>query len=182
MVSLLAYKVALFVLLAGIPTSVGTSIYYGQQQDTILNSHISDLSSKLDNANAQVSNLNSQVSTIGISHIQSRNAQLQAQVTQLQAQLLTLSKQRQATATQISTGTIEVPNPGYDYVSFNVSFGVVASLNVTVNSPSYPIIMYLLNGTQHSLFLAGTYSYTTWTSMPTYSLTTQVSIPYAGTW
>lgn len=195
MVSLLAYKVALFVLLAGIPTSVGTSIYYGQQQDTILNSHISDLSSKLDNANAQVSNLNSQVSTIGnslgsqssqISHIQSQNAQLQAQVTQLQAQLLTLSKQKQATATQISSGTIEVPNPGYDYVSFNVSFGVVASLNVTASSGQlssyYPFIMYLLNGTQYSLFLSGNYGHTTWASMPVYSLTTEVSIPYPGKW
>ena len=191
MVSLLAYKVVLLVLLAGIPTSAGASIYYAQQQATIQNSHISDLGSKLDIANGQVSNLNSQVSNLNnrfdsqssqISQLQSQNSQLLSQVTQLQVQLSGLSKQKQVSTTQISSGTIEVPNPGYDYVSFNVSFGVVASLNVTVSSPSYPTIMYLLNGTQYSLFLAGNNGYTTWTSMPAYSLTTQVSIPNSGTW
>ena len=64
MIGLVAYKVALLVLLAGIPTSFGASAYYNQQQTAALNNHVLDLSDKLNSADTQVSTLNHQVSDL----------------------------------------------------------------------------------------------------------------------
>src|SRR2546426_8600696 len=123
MISLVAYKVALLVLLAGIPTSIGASAYYNQQQTATLNNHVSDLSDKLNSADTQVSTLNHQVSDLNneLSQLQSQNLALQNQVGSLQSQLANLNRSSQSEAMVVSKGQISLTsNNALQPVSFTV--------------------------------------------------------------
>jgi hypothetical protein len=65
MVSLAAYKIALIVLLAGVPTSFGASTYYYQQQSTTLNNNLSSLRTQLNTTNNDLAGLKSHLLTTG---------------------------------------------------------------------------------------------------------------------
>jgi cell division protein FtsB len=113
MISIVAYKIAVIVLVAGIVGASGTAVYYHDQQGTQisksadLNTQIASLQNQINSLNSQVSQLNTQISqlqildnTLGgnngqlISQINSLNAQvnqLSIQITQLEAQISDLT-------------------------------------------------------------------------------------------
>ncbi len=151
MASVALYKVLMLILVAGIPTSVGASSYYYQQQTNTLNNHISDLAnqvnstsrdlsglnSQLNSANDQVSSLNNQVSNLNgqVSQLQSQNLQLQNQVTSLQSHLASLNGN--ASTTIVSKGQITLTsNNGFQIVSFTVPPETVDKINVTFSTSS----------------------------------------------
>jgi hypothetical protein len=166
MVSLLAYKVAVLVLLAAVPTSVGASAYYNQQQNSTLNNQITDVSRKLDNANSQISSLNNQLNsqTSQVSQLQSQSSQLQSQITQLLNQLASLSKNLQtAQTTLVSQGDIRFDTHGWvppGYINFTISPLASATLNVsftvqpTINGGVVPGRLVLLSQSQFNAYVS----------------------------
>jgi len=202
MISLVAYKVALLALLAGIPTSVGASAYYNQQQTAALNNHVSDLSDKLNSADAQVSTLNHQVSDFNneLSQLQSQNLALQNQVNSLQSQLASLNSSSQNEGVVVSKGQISLTsNNGFQRLSFTVPPNVIEKLNLTYSTSSQGCLgalsqytpcslgASLFNPTQFDTFstcncvLYGNYTASTWSSPLATSYGTRIVIT-AGAW
>ncbi len=157
MISLAAYKIALIVFLAGIPTSIGASTYYYQQQSTTLNNHISSLTSQLNTTNSDLSGLKNQLSSANnqltnlngqYSQLQSNNTKLQNQVntlqsqnSQLQNQVNTLESQQtghnQYQISVVSQGQVSLTsNNGFQKIAFTVPPNEVERLNVTFSTPS----------------------------------------------
>jgi hypothetical protein len=207
MVSLLSYKVALLVLLAGVPTSVGAGAYYNQQQNSTLNSQISGVSHKLDNANSQISSLNNQLSSQSsqISQLQSQNSQLQSQITQLQNQLSSLSKNLQTLQTiLVSQGDIRFDTHGWvppGYINFTIASLVSATLNVSftvqpdINGGVVPGRLVLLSQSQFNAYVSCNCLYfdnftnpATWESpwisggSNSYAAQIRLPIPSSGIW
>jgi regulator of replication initiation timing len=95
MISIVAYKIAVIVLVAGIVGASGTAVYYHDQQGTQiskaadLNTQIASLQSQIDSLNSQISKLNTQVSQLQTLNNQlgGNNSQLISQITQLNSQL-----------------------------------------------------------------------------------------------
>src|SRR5437899_13088161 len=114
MLSIVAYKIAVIVLVAGLLGASATAVYYHDQQGTQiskaadLNTQIGSLQSQIDSLNSQISKLNLQISQLQtlnnqlggnnsqlISQIKQLGDQLsqyQYQVSQLQAQVASLNK------------------------------------------------------------------------------------------
>ncbi len=158
MSSIIAYKVAIVVLLAVSGASLGGTTYYFQQRTNDLNNRISSLSDQVSSSNGQVSTLNNQ-----ISQLQSLNSQLQSQVTSLQNQLATLTRNLQPQAAVVSNGDIRYDTHGGlvppGYVNFTVpSNAVSASLNVSftvgadINGGVFPTRAVVLSQAQYSLY------------------------------
>src|SRR5437660_10049191 len=150
MVSLAAYKIALIVVLAGVPTSFGASTYYYQQQSSTLNNHVSSLTTQLNTTNndvaglknqlssasSQVSSLNNQITSLNgqLSQLQSQNSQLQSQVNLLQSQL---TGHNQLQASTVSQGQVSLSsNNDFQQVSFSVPPNAVERLNITFSTAS----------------------------------------------
>jgi prefoldin subunit 5 len=181
MISVVAYKIAVVVLVAGLVGASGTTVYYHDQQGTQinkaadLNTQIGSLQSQIDSLNSQISKLNAQISQLQtlnnqlggnnsqlisqIQQLQSQISQLQAQVSQLQAQIQILTKQVLTHTTLVSTGTISIPEGGtastIQYVSFSVPSSVTtAYVNLTfAESPGNAALkIALLNQTQYNSF------------------------------
>ena len=150
MVSLAAYKIALIVVLAGVPTSFGASTYYYQQQSSTLNNHVSSLTTQLNTTNndvaglknqlssasSQVSSLNNQITSLNgqLSQLQSQNSQLQSQVNLLQSQL---TGHNQLQASTVSQGQVSLSsNNDFQQVGFSVPPNAVERLNITFSTPS----------------------------------------------
>ena len=150
MVSLLTYKIVLLVLLAGVPTSVGASAYYNQQQTNTLNNHISTLTdqvnttnsnlsglkNQLNSANTEVSSLNTQITTLNgqLTQLQTQNTQLQSQVNTLQSQL---SGRNQLQISTVSQGQVSLSsNNGFQQIGFTVPPNAIDRLNVTFTTSS----------------------------------------------
>ncbi len=110
MASLLAYKVAILILVIGVVGASATAAYYYQQeglpvsQAADLNSEISSLNSQLASKTAEVNSLNSQISSLNnqINTLNSQVSQLQALNSQLQRQNSQLTAQIQQLQTQVS--------------------------------------------------------------------------------
>lgn len=164
MVNLAAYKIALIIVLAGVPTSFGASTYYYQQQSTTLNNHLSTLTTQLNttnndlaglktqlnSANSQVSSLNNQITSLNgqVSQVQAQNTQLQNQVntlqsqnSQLQTQLNTLQSQLTGhnlyQVSVVSQGLVSLSsNNGFQHVGFSVPPNAVERLNITFSTAS----------------------------------------------
>jgi chaperonin cofactor prefoldin len=114
MISIVAYKIAVIVLVAGLLGASGTAVYYHDQQGTQiskaadLNTQIGSLQSQIDSLNSQMAKLNTQISQLQtlnnqlggnnsqlISQIKQLGDQLsqyQYQVSQLEAQVASLNK------------------------------------------------------------------------------------------
>jgi vacuolar-type H+-ATPase subunit I/STV1 len=114
MISVVAYKIAVIVLVAGLLGASGTAVYYHDQQGTQiskaadLNTQVASLQSQIDSLNSQISKLNAQVSQLQtlnnqlggnnsqlisqIAQLESQLSQYQDQVSQLQAQVTSLTK------------------------------------------------------------------------------------------
>jgi hypothetical protein len=150
MVSLAAYKIALIVVLAGVPTSFGASAYYYQQQSTTLNNHLSSLTTQLNttnndlaglknqltSANSQISSLSNQIASLNgkLSQLQSLNSQLQSQLNLLQSQL---TGHNQLQVSTVSQGQVSLSsNNGFQQVGFSVPPNAVERLNITFSTAS----------------------------------------------
>src|SRR2546425_10419098 len=114
MISVVAYKIAVIVLVASLLGASGTAVYYHDQQGTQiskaadLNTQIGSLQSQIDTLNSQINKLNAQISQLQtlnnqlggnnsqlISQIKQLGDQLsqyQYQVSQLEAQVASLNK------------------------------------------------------------------------------------------
>ncbi len=92
------------------------------------------------------------------------------------------------TTQTLSSGSVSVPFNGISYLSLSV-LSLPATLNITFQITNYnsyypqSIALYLLDPSQHTLFLAGNYSSSTWSYPYSTSIaTTQVIIPSTGSW
>ena len=77
MISIVAYKVAVIVLVAGLLGASGTAVYYHNQQGTQI-SKAADLNTQIGSLRSQINSLNSQISQLNaqVSQLQTLNNQL----------------------------------------------------------------------------------------------------------
>jgi len=113
MISIVAYKFAVIVLVAGLVGASGTAVYYHDQQGTQiskaadLNTQIGSLQSQIDSLNSQISKLNAQVSQLQTLNLQlgGNNSQLITQIQQLQTQVSQLQGQVGTLQAQVNSLT-----------------------------------------------------------------------------
>src|SRR5438445_12219430 len=113
MISIVAYKIAVFVLIAGLLGASGTAVYYHDQQGTQiskaadLNTQIGSLQSQIDSLNSQISKLNAQISQLQTLNNQlgGNNSQLITQIQQLQTQVYQLQGQVSTLQAQVTSLT-----------------------------------------------------------------------------
>ena len=193
MVSLVAYKALLTVVLAVSGASSGGITYYFNQRTTDLNNRVVSLDEQLNSSNNQVSSLSNQISTLNsqVSQLQSANSELGSQITSLRAQIATLNQTSTVQTKVLSQGSIDLSGYGAAvYIPFTVESDIVfATLNVTFSvSGGYTIRAALLSQGEHATFkdcncvFYGNYTSLTWLSPDARSYTTIVTVPYSGLW
>jgi len=113
MISIVAYKIAVIILVAGLVGASSTAVYYHDQQGTQinkaadLNTQIGSLQSQIDSLNSQISKLNAQVSQLQTLNNQlgGNNSQLITQIQQLQTQISQLQDQASKLQAQVTSLT-----------------------------------------------------------------------------
>jgi uncharacterized phage infection (PIP) family protein YhgE len=116
MISIVAYKIAVIVLVAGIVGASGTAVYYHDQQGTQisksadLNTQIASLQNQINSLNSQVSQLNTQISQLQTldNQLGANNGQLISQIQQLQTQVSQLQSHITQLESQITDLTAKL--------------------------------------------------------------------------